>query len=209
MRRLFIVALMVFVGLVALPTTASAQFDFSKLGGLLGGSSTKTTKSPYTTLTENAPAKSRVLGEWSYSSIDVEYLGTNSFAGASISQLNGSVNAELKSLGIVPGCFTITLQSNGKGSFCFEEDVYEGRYTYDSAKARFTLTATAENGKTITCSGFLKMNNGKLGMMLKAEDALSALATAVPEIATDSTFVMIKSIVDSFSGIYITMYYAR
>lgn len=209
MRRLFIVALMVFVGVIALPTTASAQFDLSKLGGLLGGSSSKSTKSPYTTLAESAPAKSKVLGEWKYSSIDVEYLGSNTFAGASISQLNGSVNAELKEIGIVPGCFTITLQSDGKGSFCFEEEVYEGRYTYDSTKARFELTATAENGKTIKCSGFLKMNNGKLGMMLKAEDALSALVIAIPEIATDSTFVMIKSIVDSFSGIYLTMYYGR
>jgi hypothetical protein len=74
---MIIALLMAVVGVVALPTTASAQFDLSKLGGLFGGSSSKTTKSPHATLAENAPAKSQVLGVWKYNSISVEYLGTS------------------------------------------------------------------------------------------------------------------------------------
>lgn len=209
MKRLIIVALMALMGVVALPTTASAQFDLSKIGGLFGGSSSKTTKSPYTTLAENAPQKSQVLGVWKYSSICVEYLGTSAFADASVSQLNSFASTELKEAGIMPGCFTIKLQSNGKGSFSYEDMVYEGSYTYDSAKARFVLTAKTDDGKTLTCNGFLKIVNGKLGMMVKAEDALNAVTIAAPEVCADSTFMMIKSVVDSFSGIYLTLYCGR
>ena len=209
MKRLIIVALMALMGVVALPTTASAQFDLSKIGGLFGGSSSKSTKSPYTTLAENAPQKSQVLGVWKYSSICVEYLGTSAFADTSVSQLNSFASTELKEAGIMPGCFTIKLQSNGKGSFSYEDMVYEGSYTYDSAKARFVLTAKTDDGKTLTCNGFLKIVNGKLGMMVKAEDALNAVSVAAPELRADSTFLMIQGVVDSFSGIYLTLYCGR
>jgi hypothetical protein len=206
---MIIALLMAVVGVVALPTTASAQFDLSKLGGLFGGSSSKTTKSPYATLAENAPAKSQVLGVWKYNSVSVEYLGTSAFADASVSQLNTFANTELKEAGIVPGCFTIKLQSNGKGSLSYEDMVYEGSYTYDSAKARFVLTVVTDDGKTLSCNGFLKIVNGKLGMMIKAEDALNAVSVAAPELRADSTFLMIQGVVDSFSGIYLTLYCGR
>lgn len=209
MKRLIIVALVALMGVVALPTTASAQFDLSKIGSLFGGSSSKSTKSPYTTLAENAPQKSQVLGVWKYSSICVEYLGTSAFADASVSQLNNFASSELKEAGIMPGCFTIKLQSNGKGSFSYEDMVYEGSYTYDSAKARFVLTAKTDDGKTLSCNGFLKIVNGKLGMMIKAEDALNAVSVAAPELRADSTFLMIQGVVDSFSGIYLTLYCGR
>jgi hypothetical protein len=87
--------------------------------------------------------------------------------------------------------------------------VYEGSYTYDSAKARFVLTVVTDDGKTLSCNGFLKIVNGKLGMMIKAEDALNAVSVAAPELRADSTFLMIQGVVDSFSGIYITLYCGR
>lgn len=200
---------MAVVGVVALPTTASAQFDLSKIGSLFGGSSSKSTKSPYTTLAENAPQKSQVLGVWKYNSVSVEYLGTSAFADASVSQLNSFASTELKEAGIMPGCFTIKLHNNGKGSLSYEDMVYEGSYTYDSAKARFVLTVVTDDGKTLSCNGFLKIVNGKLGMMIKAEDALNAVSVAAPELRADSTFLMIQGVVDSFSGIYLTLYCGR
>ena len=73
MKRLIIVALMALVGIVALPTTASAQFDLSKIGGLFGGSSSKSTKSPYAALAENAPQRNQVLGVWKYSILSLDH----------------------------------------------------------------------------------------------------------------------------------------
>lgn len=215
MKRLIFAIALLFAGMVAMPESASAQFDLSKLGGLLRGtnsSNTTTTKtSPYKSLADNAPAKSEILGAWKYSDLDIEYLGTNSFADATIGQVKLLVREELRAYGVTPGCFTITLSKSGKGSFSYGEYIFEGSYTYDSTKARFELTATAEDGKAIKCGGFLKKVDGKLVVMLDAQDALDAIATAIPEITTGdtSTFASIYSIVQSFPGIYLSMHYTK
>lgn len=215
MKRLIFAIALLFAGMVAMPESASAQFDLSKLGGLLRGtnsSTTTTTKtSPYKSLADNAPAKSEILGVWKYSDLDIEYLGTNSFADATIGQVKLLVREELRAYGVTPGCFTITLSKSGKGSFSYGEYIFEGSYTYDSTKARFELTATAEDGKAIKCGGFLKKVDGKLVVMLDAQDALDAIATAIPEITTGdtSTFASIYSIVQSFPGIYLSMHYTK
>ena len=210
MRSVLMVVVCAIVGIVALPTSASAQFDLSKIGGMLGGSSSSpdTRTSPYKVLAENAPAKSEVLGEWRYNDFKLEYLGINSFATAAIGQVEGYAREELTAAGITPGCFTITLHKSGKGSFKYGEYAYVGEYTYDSSNARFELTATAENGKTLQCGGFLKMEGGNLVVMFKAEDALNAFAAALPESpeGDDSTFDMINGVVQNFPGIYISMY---
>ena len=213
MKRLLVVALMLLVGVVALPTSASAQFDLSKIGGMFGAKSQQTTAkvSTYKALAENAPAKREILGVWSYSDIDIEYLGTNSFAEAALAQVKSVVRQELRMQGVTPGCFAITLLKSGKGSFSYGDYIFEGSYSYDSSKARFELTATADNGKAIKCGGFLKKVDGKLVVMLDAQDALDAIATVIPEISAGDaqTFDSINGVVQSFPGIYISMYYTK
>ena len=213
MKRLIVVALMLVVGVVALPASASAQFDLSKIGGMFGSKSQQpaTKVSPYKSLAENAPSKSEILGTWNYSDIDIEYLGTNSFAETTIGQVRTIVREELRMQGVTPGCFTITLLKSGKGSFSYGDYVFEGSYTYDSTKARFALTAKAEDGKAITCGGFLKKVDGKLVVMLDAKDAVNAITTAIPAIATGDTSTLdtIHGIVQSFPGIYLSMYYTK
>lgn len=204
MKRIVIAVAIALMGIMALPAEASAQFDLSKL---LGGSSNNTSKkSPYQTLAENAPQKKQVVGTWSYEDFNIEYLGSNSFATTAISQVESYGRAELVEAGVTPGCFTIKLNANGTGSFCYEEYVYEGRYNYDSATARFMLSATADNGKNLECGGFLKMTpQGKLVVMFKAEDAVRAFKTVLPDADDDSTFEMIEGVVQSFPGIYLSM----
>ena len=205
MKRVFIALVMVLATTAIMPTSASAQFDLSKIGGMLNGSTPKPKQSPYKTLAENAPAKSQVVGEWKYNNFDIEYLGNNTFAEAAISQVKSYARMGLQQVGVTPACFSITLRNNGKGSFHYEDSLYEGNYTYDATSAHFELTATAENGTRLNCNGFLKMGDGKLAVMLAAEDAMKAITTIVPEAQTDSTFLSIKSAVESFPGIYITV----
>lgn len=208
MKRVFIVVAVALLGMVALPETASAQWDLSKLTGLIkgGGNSSSTKKSPYQTLAENAPATKRVIGNWSYESFSIDYLGSNAFADVAISQIEDIGREELMLAGIKAGSFSIKLNANGKGSFCYEDYVYEGSYTYDSSTARFRIQATADNGKTLTCGGYLKMTaEGKLVIMLKAEDAVRAFKTMIPDADDDSTFEMIEGVVSNFSGLYLSL----
>ena len=68
------------------------------------------------------------------------------------------------------------------------------------------LSATADNGKNLECGGFLKMTpQGKLVVMFKAEDAVRAFKTVLPDADDDSTFEMIEGVVQSFPGIYLSM----
>ena len=161
MRRVLMVVVCAIVGIVALPTSASAQFDLSKIGGMLGGSSSSSDHrtSPYKVLAENAPKKSEVLGEWRYNDFKLEYLGTNSFATAAIGQVEGYAREELMAAGITPGCFTITLHKSGKGSFSYGDYVFEGSYTYDSSKARFEASALPTPAMSIGIMTFSSAEN--------------------------------------------------
>jgi hypothetical protein len=208
MKKAILVTLIALVGIVAAPNSAHAQFDLKKIGNLFSGSSTKKT-SPYKTLAENAPAKSEITGVWTYSNFDLEYLGSNTIADAAIDQVEGFAREELKNGGITAGCFTITLNKSGKASFCYDKYIYEGSYTYDTSNARFVLNATADNGKSISCGGFLTMKYGKFVVMLNAEDAIKAFKTMLPGGEDDEMFVMIENLVANFPGIYISMYYSR
>ena len=215
MKRLFFSLVVAAMALVAMPHEASAQFDLSKIGGLFGSSSAssaKTKTSPYKTLADNAPTKNEIVGTWIYSTLDIEYLGTNAFAEAALSQVEYVACEELRNAGVTPGSFKITLAKSGKGCLTYEDYQYMGNYTYDVTTARFELTATADNGKSIKCGGFLKKVNGTLVVMLDAKDALNAFATVIPELATTgdgSTFELIYGVVQNFPGIYISMHYTK
>lgn len=211
MKRLIVAIAVALVGMVVAPESVSAQFDISKLGGVFGGSSSKPKVSPYKTLADNAPSKSEVLGVWQYSDFDLEYLGSNSLAETAIGQVESYARVELQAAGVKAGCFTITLHNDGSGSFSYEDYIYEGSYTYDASKAHFVMTTSAYDGTTITLTGFLKINKGKLVVMVKAEDAIKAFTTILPEVSEgdDSTFEMINGVVQSFPGIFISMHYNR
>ena len=210
MKRVLFALALLLASMVAIPESASAQFDLKKIGNIFSGSSSSTKKtSPYKTLAENAPAKSEITGVWSYSNFDLEYLGSNTLADVAIDQVESFAREELKNAGIKAGCFTITLNKSGKATFCYDKYAYEGTYTYDTTHAHFVLDATAENGKKITCSGFLTMKYGKFVVMLKAEDAIKAFQTALPGGEEEDMFTMIQGVVEKFPGIYISMYYSR
>ena len=208
MRRLVTLLVVSLVAVVSLPETASAQFDLSSLGKMIGITKPKPAKSPYFTLAENAPVLKSIVGTWKYDHVYIEYLGTNSFADAAISQVDAYFKSELKSADVKPGCFTLTLRSNGKGSIAYEEYLFEGTYTYDASKARFELHATADD-KSITCRGYLKVVSGKLVVMVDAQDAVDGALLLFPELKDDSTMNMVQGVVESFPGIYISMRYAR
>ena len=137
MRRVIITIVMALMGIVAMPDSATAQFDLSKIGSMLGGKVAKPTKSPYQTLAENAPIKSKIIGIWHYSDFDIEYLGNNAIAHTAISQTEYYLQQEIKAAGITSGCYYIALRNNGKGYFYYSDYTYESSYTYDPTTGAF------------------------------------------------------------------------
>ena len=209
MRRVIGIVALTLLGVVGMPESASAQIDLSKVGKLFGAMAAKPQRSPYEELVKSAPAKSEVVGTWHYDKFSVEYLGANSFAKGAIAQLESFATAELESTGIAEESYEIVLRNSGKGSLKYDDSAYDGNYTYDASSAQFQITVKEKNGTTIVCNGFLKMVDGTLVTMLKAEDVMNAVALVAPEVQMDDTFIVVRGIVDSFPGIYISLYHTK
>ncbi len=208
MRKLLFVILCV-VGL-GVSTEASAQIDLGKALGTLLNEAAAVQSAPdhYATLRENAPTKGKVLGSWHYLSARVEYLGVNSLASMAIPQLETFVLAELKRNGIVEGCCSLTLNRNGVAVIGTLDQVYEGNYSYDQATAKIKATYTYNN-HTYKVSGYLKTVSSRIAVLIDMRDILRELAVIRPSLAKDENFIMIKSVVDSFGDIYLSVLFGR
>lgn len=210
-KRLAIVA--VVVGLFAFaPQRAVAQIDLGRALGQLFGAvaqqQPQAQKSPYDLLKENAPLKSKVLGTWQYKSAKMEYLGNNPLASVAIQQLETLGVAELQKLGIVEGCCSLTLRRNGLAVVATRDQQKDVYYTYDETTAKMTATFTYGQDE-YSASGYLKMPNGRLVVMVNAQDVLDALAET-SNLAADQNYMMVRSLVDGLGGgVYLSVLFER
>ncbi len=191
-----------------LPASASAQFNLSgMLNSLFGGQKTQDTTeqqtvvNPYQAIADAAPTARQILGTWTFESAEAEYLGTNVLADLAISQVEGYVIQKMESYGFTKGSFSIHLRRNGTGIITMGNRTLEGRYNYNAETGAITVTGTI-NGKHLSCSGYVKMSNGKLVALVNADEAIEAFKTAYPEYATHQLIQSVGGVVKSFEGVY-------
>lgn len=201
-----------FVASLFAPTEALAQFDLGKaLGQLLGESSaTPSDDAPtlYDRLRENAPAKSKLMGTWQYKSATIEYLGDNPLADAALKSVEGYGLAELKKLGVVEGCCSLTLRRNGLAVVATRDALQEGTFTYDESDASVVIKGEYD-GKSYRADGYVKIVGGRLIVMVDAMDVLKEILKASPELATDQTVITTKALLESFGDVYISVMWVR
>ena len=201
-----------FAAMAIAPVEVSAQFDLGKaLGQLLGGSATTPAAdvpTPYDRLRENAPAKSKLMGTWQYKSATVEYLGDNPLADAALKSVEGYGLAELKKLGVIEGCCSLTLRRNGLAVVATRDELQEGTFTYDESDASVVIKSTYD-GKSYRADGYVKIVGGRLIIMVDALDVLKEILKASPELATDQTVITTKALLESFGDVYISAMWVR
>lgn len=196
-----------------MPATASAQFNISNALNALFGGSTKTEnrteqKSPYQLIAEAAPTSRDIVGVWTYDSSDAEYLGSNQLANLAISQVKGVALSKLESYGITKGSFKVQIRRNGTGTITMGDKTLSGNYDYNSTTGAILFTGKV-NGVSLSCNGFLKMKDGKLVVMVDADDAISAFKQAYPEYANHQLIQTLGGVLASFSDIYGAIYLTR
>lgn len=204
-----IIVLLIAAVAVLLPDAASAQFNLSGvLNSLFGGQKSQTeeqtpnqTVDPYEAIAQAAPSARDILGTWTYDSAEAEYLGTNVLADLAISQVEGYVMQKVESYGITRGSFTILLRRNGTGVITWGSRTLDGRYKYNPETGAITVTGVL-NGATLSCSGYVKMEGGKLVALVDANEALAAFKTAYPEYANHQLLQSVSAVAQQFSGIY-------
>ena len=201
-----------FATIVIAPVEVSAQFDLGKaLGQLLGGSATTPADdvpTPYDRLRENAPAKSKLMGTWQYKGATIEYLGDNPLADAALKSVEGYGIAELKKLGVVEGCCSLTLRRNGLAVVATRDALQEGTFTYDESDASVVIKGIYD-GTSYRTDGYVKIVGGRLIVMVDAMDVLKEILKASPELATDQTVITTKALLESFGDVYISVMWVR
>lgn len=201
-----------FATIVIAPVEVSAQFDLGKaLGQLLGGSATTPADdvpTPYDRLRENAPAKSKLMGTWQYKGATIEYLGDNPLADAALKSVEGYGIAELKKLGVIEGCCSLTLRRNGLAVVATRDALQEGTFTYDESDASVVIKGTYD-GTSYRADGYVKIVGGRLIVMVDAMDVLKEILNASPELATDQTVITTKALLESFGDVYISVMWVR
>lgn len=201
-----------FATIVIAPVEVSAQFDLGKaLGQLLGGSATTPADdvpTPYDRLREGAPAKSKLMGTWQYKGATIEYLGDNPLADAALKSVEGYGIAELKKLGVIEGCCSLTLRRNGLAVVATRDALQEGTFTYDESDASVVIKGTYD-GTSYRADGYVKIVGGRLIVMVDAMDVLKEILKASPELATDQMVITTKTLLESFGDVYISVMWVR
>ena len=201
------ILLLALISLVAVPESASAQFDLSKaLGGLFGGSSsssstsTSSTNSHYKKLADAAPALTTLNGTWSYEAAHFTYLGTNPLTDVILAQLDPIVLDVLKKMGVSRGSANIKLDS-GKGLIWQGNSSQSFKYTYDRSKARVVLSAVIDS-KSVSVSGYVKLSSPMLSIMLDVKELIKAIKTIYPEYKGDQNLVLVETLLKDMGDVY-------
>lgn len=209
MKRVIIRWMIALLCGVAMPTMAMAQFDLSKaIQGLLGPQTQSDSEqriSPYKLIADAAPELKQITRTWGYEHTEIEYLGASPLAASAIPQIDSFVQAALKNLGIVEGTFSLTLRRNGTGFIVAGKDACDGNYRYDPTSGRLSISTKIDN-VAYPASGYIKMKDNKMILMVNALDVADATLLAVPEYRNDQNVLMIYGLLQSFPGVYISLW---
>jgi hypothetical protein len=210
MKRIFQLFAIVVLCTLSTSFTASAQFDLGKALGQLMGSTepTSTMPSPYDTLRDNAPQRSKLLGTWQYKAASLEYLGDNPLAEVALAQIEVMGTSELAKYGIVEGCCTITIRRNGMAVLATRDAIQDCYIDYNEENAEMEVSTTVD-GVTYRAKGYVRMTTQYLTLLFHAQDILKIIEQATPEVTYDQMYLAAKEVVKSFKDGYLAIILTR
>ena len=190
------------VAVALVPTTASAQFNLSRLLGGIQKVATQQTHEtdPYQRLAEAAPSSYTLNGNWTYQSASFSYLGTSPLAEIAIQQIEPIVASMLQQLNITPGSVKLRL-NGGKGTITQGDRKLDGSYVYVRSKAAITAETTLD-GKTVKASGYVRYEAGELIIMLDARELINAITAIMPELKQDQNIVLLETLLKDLKDVY-------
>lgn len=179
----------------------SAQFSLSGALNSLFGGSQQQSAAETTVAADNAPSKRALAAKWTYDSSAVEYRGDNALARMAVSSLRDQLADVYAKAGLTKGCGTIQFKGNGTAQAVMQGHKIDGRYDYDASTGRITLRATVE-GRSVECSGYVALSDGRLTLILDVNEALKAFKTAFPEMADHQYIRSVAPVIESMPGLY-------
>lgn len=194
-RILLVIALL---GGVCFPSEAQSWSDLLK--GLFGSS--ETTEQQTAPVAVKHPSLRQLWGTWSYEEALIDYTGDDMLASMGVTALKSQIEGYCQKAGIVAGREKITLNRNYTTRIRIKEKQVEGRYTYNASTGGITLTLKVE-GRDLTLGGTASLQNGELTLLFKAEEVLSAMKAAAPELSENDHIKIASTVIASYPGIRI------
>ena len=196
------IALLLTIAALCGAGSVSAQFSLSgALNSLFGGSQQQQSSVETAVSADDAPTKRALAAKWTFDSSAVEYRGDNALARMAVSGLRDQLADIYVKMGLTKGCGTVQFRQNGAAQAVMQGHKIDGRYDYDASTGRITLRATIE-GRSVECSGYVALRDGKLTLILDVNEALAAFKTAFPEMADHQYVRSVAPIVESMPGLY-------
>jgi hypothetical protein len=183
-------------------TTAQAQ----SLGDLLkslGGALTSTSEKPKEEAPKPSyPTEKDLVGEWTFEQLDIEYTGDDPLASVAIASAKSQISTLTAQAGLAAGKDKLHINNDGTLVFTTNGKSVLARYSYIQPTGTLIVTVEDKSHKAIFTT-LVSKQDGKLRVMFDANELMAIAEANMPNLKEDGTFVMAKTLVDSYKGILI------
>lgn len=167
--------------------TSSAMDAGSLIGGVIGQ------------LLGGATTANSIVGTWVYTEPSVQFESENLLAKAGGAIASNSVvnkiNPYYQAIGIIPGAFAFTFNSDNTCTYTLKGQTYQGTYKFDPSNHTITI-----QGQILKFpKAYVTVSANQMAMTFDATKLLT-LAQGVASASQNSTLSTISSLSKSFSG---------
>lgn len=152
-----------------------------------------------TTAKVEYPTEKEITGKWTYQEMVMEYTGNSTLASLAVSSAASQLPALASKVGIT-GKEYVRIKSDGTMLFVGGDSKIEAKYTYVQPTGKI-IVSVVHKGQTITLTGSVTKVNGGLKVLFNAKEVAAKAELVSSKFKENTTFAMLKGLVDSYPGI--------
>lgn len=180
-------------------TNASAQSLGDLFNGLSKMFSASTEQTTQPEIKVEHPTEKEIIGKWSYQELVMEYTGNSTLASLAVSSAATQLPTLATKFGIT-GKEYVRIKNDGSIIFVGGDHKVEGRYTYVQPTGKM-IVSVKHNEQTITLTGTVTKVDGRLKVLFNANEVAAKAEMVSSKFKENTTFAMLKGLVDSYPGI--------
>lgn len=180
-------------------TNSSAQTLeglFNSLSKMLSSSESAETK---TEAKVEYPTEKEITGKWTYQEMVMEYTGSSTLASLAVSSAATQLPALATKMGIT-GKEYVRIKGDGTMLFVGGDSKIEAKYTYVKPTGKI-IVSVVHKGQTITLTGSVAKVNGGLKVLFNAKEVAAKAELVSSKFKDNSTFAILKELINSYPGI--------
>ncbi len=191
---------MVAAALIFTMQAAQAQSLERFLRMLSGSSQESAEKDEQTPVKVEKLTADKLRGAWTYSAPAMKYEGDDMLATIALKGVEGYLPSIFAKAGLTPGVGTLTFTRTRDIHAVAGNNKVSGTYAFNARLSELTITAKYGD-KQVSITGTATLDDDMLVILFDAAKAADIVSKMSKEAAENSTFVMLKSVLDKYPGI--------